>query len=292
MRQTVIAKAVPDSIRSIERRTSMKHLFSLFILTLSFSGAAFGECSTADKKALEAFDRAWGAAGLGGKREAMADFLAPDFVGLPDMIGKVKTLDDAMATFERNKTNPSTANVAFDHYIVSCTPTGATITHRNVSTAKGDNGKDHTAYSRSVHVLEKRGGKWLAVSSIVNDLDDSAVIWYLEQDWNNALLKRDRGWFEKNYAADFTGVSTATGKLNGKGEEIKEIANDTGLELAETTDMNIRVDGNMAVVTGIFRTKGKDEKGVAYDRRARYTDTWIKRDGRWQAWASQGTLIQ
>ena len=53
--------------------------------------------------------------------------------------------------------------------------------------------------------------------------------------------------------------------------------------------MNIRIDGRFAVITGTFRLKGKDEKGTAFDRKMRYTDTWIKRDGRWQAWSSQGT---
>jgi ketosteroid isomerase-like protein len=83
-----------------------------------------------------------------------------------------------------------------------------------------------------------------------------------------------------------------TGRLSNRAEDIAGIVNDKGLELAETSDMNVRLDGDKAVVTGIFRTRGKDGKGVAYDRRARYTATWIKRDGRWQAWASQGTLIQ
>jgi ketosteroid isomerase-like protein len=55
--------------------------------------------------------------------------------------------------------------------------------------------------------------------------------------------------------------------------------------------MDIRMDGNTAIVTGVFRTKGKDEKGVAYDRKIRFTDTWIKRDGRWQAWATAGSII-
>ena len=70
-----------------------------------------------------------------------------------------------------------------------------------------------------------------------------------------------------------------------------DIVGDKGLALAETYDMNVRVDGNVAIVTGVFRTKGKDDKGAAYDRTARFTDTWIKRDGRWQALASQGTMI-
>ena len=130
------------------------------------------------------------------------------------------------------------------------------------------------------------------MSNAGNPLDDSAIIWYLEQDWNDAAPKRDKAWFEKNYASDFSSVSSTTGKLSNKAEDIADLMNDKGtLELTETTDMNIRVDGNTAIVTGIYRTKGKDDKGVAYDRRSRFTDTWIKRDGRWQAWATAGAII-
>ena len=55
--------------------------------------------------------------------------------------------------------------------------------------------------------------------------------------------------------------------------------------------MNIRIDGNYAIITGTFRVNGKDGKGAGFDPKIRYTDTWIKRDGRWQAWSSQGTQI-
>lgn len=269
----------------------MRYIFGFTILVAAAFGTAFGQCSDADKKALEAFDVAWTRAGSGGDKAALMAIYADDYVGFPAMVGKVAAIDTTMATFERNRANPPSANTTADHYMISCTPVSATITHRNSTTTKGADGKEWTNYSRSVHILEKRGGKWQVVSNAGNSLDDSAVLWYLEQDWNNALMKRDRGWFDKHYASDFSGISSTSANLANKTQEISNIVNDKGLELAETTDMNIRVDGNMAVVTGIFRTKGKDEKGVAYDRRARYTDTWIKRDGRWQAWASQGTQI-
>jgi ketosteroid isomerase-like protein len=269
----------------------MKHIFVMFILMFTFSVYALGGCSDADKKALEALDRAWGAAGLNGDKAALAAIYADDYVGLPAMIGKAQTMKDTLATYERNKGNPPSSNTTFDHYLISCTPVTATITHRNTTTAKGADGRQSTTYSRSVHVLEKRGGKWQAVSNAGNNLDDTAVLWYLEQDWNNALMKRDRGWFDQNYASDFSSISSTSANLTGKTQEISDIVGDRGLELAETTDMNIRVDGNLAIVTGVFRTMGKDDKGAAYDRRTRYTDTWIKRDGRWQAWASQGTII-
>lgn len=273
---------------------SMRYILGTLILIVASFATALGECSDADKKALEAFDRAWGAAGVGGDKTALMAIYADDYVGLPGMLGKAATIDATMATFDRNKANPNGADKAtYDHYIITCTTVSATITHRNtVWTPMGEGGKPETFYTRSVHFLEKRNGRWQVVSNAGGGLDDSAVIWYLEQDWNDASPKRDKAWFEKNYAGDFTSVSSVTGKLSNKAEDIADTMNDKGtLELTETSDMNIRVDGNTAIVTGIYRTKGKDDKGVAYDRKIRFTDTWIKRDGRWQAWATAGATI-
>jgi len=250
------------------------------------------QCSEADKKALEAFDRAWGVAGQSGDKAALMAIYADDYAGLPDMSGKASTIDETMATFERNKTNPPNSNTTYDHYLITCTPNSATITHRNTTVRKGADGKPETFYGRSVHFLEKRNGKWVAVSNAGGGLTDSDTLWYLEQDWNNAAMKRDKAWFDKHFASDFRSVSGMTGEVSGKTKEIDDMMNDKGLEWAGTSDMNINVNGNMAYVTGIFHTKGKDDKGVAYDRRVRYIDTWVKRDGVWQAWTSQGTPLK
>ena len=273
----------------------MKSIFIIFALTFAFVGYTFGECGDADKKALETFDRAWGDAGVNGDSAALMAIYADDYMGLPGMQNKTQTIDSTMKTFERNKANPAGADkVTHDHYMISCTSNSATITHRNtVWTPEGEGGKPEMFYTRSVHVLEKRGGKWLVVGNAGNGLDDYTVLWYLEQDWNDASPKRDKTWFEKNYAADFSSVSSVTGKLSNKVEDIADTMNDKGtVELTETSDMNIRIDGNTAIVTGIYRSKGNDDKGVAYDRKIRFTDTWIKRDGSWQAWATAGAIIK
>ena len=93
--------------------------------------------------------------------------------------------------------------------------------------------------------------------------------------------------------------------LNGKGKSVRgsnvlvlgvaykkdidDMMSDKGLEWAGTSNMNVNVNGNNAVVTGVYHTKGKDAQGMAYDRKVRYIDTWVKRDGTWQIWTSQGT---
>jgi len=261
------------------------------LLAISAS-IALGQCSDGDKKMLEAFDRAWGAAGQAGDKAMLMAIYADDYMGLPDNQNKTATIDDTMAAFERNKSNPNPNKTTHDVYRVTCTPTSATITHRNVVwTANGTGGKPESFYTRSVHFLEKRNGKWQVVSNAGSGLDDYDTIGYLEQAWNDATMKGDKKWFEDNFASDFSSVSSESGALTNRAQELASFGKDKFTHV-ETTDMNIKMEGNAAVVTGIFHIKGTDDKGAAFDRRMRYTDTWIRRDGRWQAWASQGTMIK
>ena len=270
----------------------MRQIFGIVMLVAVTAGAAFAQCSDADKKALEAFDRAWGDAGVNGDKAALMNIYADDYMGLPGMQGKAATIDGTMAAFKENQANPAGADkVSHDMYVISCTANSGTITHRNIIwTPVGTGGKPETFWTRSVHVLEKRGGKWQVVSNAGHDMTDAMTLGYLEQDWNNAFWKRDKAWFDANFAPDFSNVSSTDGALTGKDKETANIIGDKSTyDLVETTGMDIRVDGRMAVITGVFHLRGKDEKGAAFDNKLRYTDVWIKRDGKWQAWSSQGT---
>ena len=128
----------------------MKNIFVLFILTFACAGYAFGECGDADKKALEAFDRAWGDAGVKGDRATLMTIYADDYTGLPAMQNKTQTLDDTMKAFEVDKANPQMADkISHDNYMITCTPTSAVITHRNIITTKnGACGKEETFWTR------------------------------------------------------------------------------------------------------------------------------------------------
>ncbi|CAN5845970.1 hypothetical protein BH18ACT7_BH18ACT7_24420 [soil metagenome] len=272
----------------------MKNIFVMFVLTFACAGYAFGECGESDKKALEAFDRAWGEAGQKGDRNALMAIYADDYAGMPEMQNKTQTIEATMKTFERDRANPNMADkVTHDNYMITCTPNSAVITHRNIVTTKnGAGGKEETFWTRSVHFLEKRGGKWQVVGNAGNGLDEYAILAYMEADWSNADVKRDAKWFEQNLAADYSGISSRTAKLSSKTEEIAGFKSDKSVyESAEARDLNIRIEGNAAYVTGVYHIKGRDEKGQPFDRRSRYTDTFIKRDGRWQVWTSQGTEI-
>lgn len=272
----------------------MKNIFLILALTITFTGYAFGECSDADKKALEAFDRAWGMAGDKGDRTALTSIYADDYTGFPAMLNKTKTIEATMAAFERNKANPNMADtISHDNYLINCTPNSATITHRNVITTKnGAGGKEETFWTRSVHFLEKREGRWQVVSNAGHDMDDYMMLGYMEMDWNTADRNKDMGWFEKNFAADYSSISSRTAKITNKAQDIADMKTDkTVTEWNDLSDMNVRVEGNTAVVTGIVHVKGRDEKNQPFERHVSFTDTYIKRDGRWQVWATQGTRI-
>ena len=272
----------------------MKNLFVAVLLMSAVAMTAYGQCSDADKKKLEEFDRAWGEASTMGDRAAIANYLADDFVGitLSGTHSKSQVIDDAVKAAEKNKNNPDAPKVTHDFYVISCTGNTATITHRNIITEKMK-GKEEVSYSRSVHFLEKRGGNWKVVSTTGSPLDDQAKLIYIEQEWNNADISRDAAWFEKNYADDATDISSRNGAISGKKETIEDLKSSKRvMEWAELSNLKVRVDGNFAVVTGVNHVKGHDEKGAGFDLSVSFTDTYIKRDGRWLVWATQGTEVK
>lgn len=273
----------------------MKSLQALILLGLSGVGVASAECSLADQKALEEFDKAWGQSSQSGDRAVLERVYASDFLDVAmDATGvnRDKAIGDAVADAEKNRGKPQTVTTVPDHYVIHCTANGATITHRNVITGIGADAKPWTQYRRSVHVLEKRKGAWQVVSNSGHALDDAGQIYYLEHDWNAADVGRDIAWYERNLAHDYTGVSSRSARLSNKEEEIADMKSSTStLQSAVLSELDVRVAGSSAVATGVNVIKGTDDKGQAFERRIRFTDTFVRRDGRWQVWATQGTVI-
>jgi ketosteroid isomerase-like protein len=252
------------------------------------------QCSDAEKAKLEEFDKAWTEAASRGDRARLQAIFADDFAST-DLTGsqdKTTTIDATVRAAERaratGQTPPPTTS---DNYIIACTPTSAVITHRATTTTTV-NGREQTSYFRSVHMLEKRGGRWQVVGNAGHTLNDASILLYMEHDWNDARKRKDVAWFERNIADDATGVSSTTGAIQTKREAIEAMRSDKSvIESIELREPTVRVEGNTAVVTGINRLRGRDEQGKPFDRRIRFTGTYIKRDGRWQVWAFQGTVI-
>jgi len=106
-----------------------------------------------------------------------------------------------------------------------------------------------------------------------------------EDRWARALIRRDGAEFDRLIAPDWI-YSDERGTM-GKRQAITEFT--TGADTvtdAGNEGMRAHVYGTTAVVTGILWTKGHS-KGVPFQHRYRYTDTWLRLGGRWQCIASQ-----
>ena len=132
-----------------------------------------------------------------------------------------------------------------------------------------------------------------AITTFAQPADDKSALLQIEREWNNALKTKDAAWFERNLSSDLTDTSSGDGALHTKAENIAALRGDkTVYESMELSSLQVRVEGNAGVVTGVNHLKGKNEKGEPFDVKLAFTDTYIKRDGRWLVWASQHTRLR
>jgi ketosteroid isomerase-like protein len=103
-----------------------------------------------------------------------------------------------------------------------------------------------------------------------------------ERDACKAFLDADPAALERVLTADFT-LTLSNGEVSTRADEIKDLrSGKVHYDVFENYDMKARLySDNTAVVLGKTRVKGTAE-GKQFDRVVRFTDTLIKRDGRWQ----------
>jgi ketosteroid isomerase-like protein len=114
------------------------------------------------------------------------------------------------------------------------------------------------------------------------------TLFRLEDQWTQALVRRDAATFDRLLAPRF--VYTENDQVMTKAQLIDGVVrgSDT-VASAANEDMKAYVYGNAAVVTGWLVVKGRGKDG-AFNRRYRYTDTWVQRSGRWQVIAAHDYL--
>lgn len=266
----------------------MKTSIIAISLGLAMAGNVHAACSSADKAALQAFDRDWAAAAEKGDAKALDAYYSNDYLGMAPGGGmdKAAAIADAIANAREGGDAVVTKP---DFYQIHCSGDSAVISHRNVTT-EGTGDQAETWYGRSVHHMVKEGGDWKVMSNTGHPLGDGGIVTYLDLEWNVAELAGDKAWFERNLAEDYMGVSSRTGALETKEALVASVGSDKVTQ-ADSTDVRTNIDGDRAQVTGIYHTRGTDKDGKAFDRKTRYIDTFIKRDGRWQIWSSQGTEV-
>lgn len=129
----------------------------------------------------------------------------------------------------------------------------------------------------------------LAALLIVQAQDaDTRALLRLEDGWASALVNRDRAAFERMLAPKF--VYTENAQLMDRASVLTGLLQGDTVTAARNDSMVVHRYGAVtAVVTGWLIVEGAGTSG-AYEHRYRFTDTWVKRAGKWQIVAAQDYL--
>ncbi len=104
-----------------------------------------------------------------------------------------------------------------------------------------------------------------------------------------SLIKKDRATMERLYADDYT-YTHSNGTVANKAQDIAaSLSSDQAWTAHKSDDLKVRVYRDVAVVTGISTLSGS-AKGYASGPR-RFTEVWVRRNGRWQMVSGQSTLV-
>ena len=154
---------------------------------------------------------------------------------------------------------------------------------------------------KGVDIWRKIDGKWKCVLTIWNSnkpteemlapIATVELFTRLENEWNNAIVKKDAKALDLLYAKEYT-YTDPTGKVYNKQQDISEVT--SGNYKSETpsviNDISVNSYGNIAVVKGLYTVKatlnGKDISGTN-----RFVDVFVMRDGRWQCVSTQSSKL-
>jgi ketosteroid isomerase-like protein len=112
----------------------------------------------------------------------------------------------------------------------------------------------------------------------------------INKEYDEALVRGDTAALERIFGEEFIYTSTS-GEVLNKPQQL-ELFRSGAMKIASgaSDDVQVRLYGNIALVIGSFIAKGQF-KGQPFDSTERYTSVWVKRGGRWQLIAEQGTLV-
>ena len=112
----------------------------------------------------------------------------------------------------------------------------------------------------------------------------------MERNWAKAIVERNVAKIREIVAADVI-LTTPDGTVQSLDDDLAELQSGAfTAELYDSFDMRVKLYGDCAVVTGKTKLKGK-YNGENVQDQFRWTDTFVKRRGRWQVVASQATPL-
>lgn len=120
---------------------------------------------------------------------------------------------------------------------------------------------------------------------------DEAELRAVEERWDAASVKGDTAALGE-ILADSLITTTPEGKVRTKAQTLARIkSGEVKFETSKVDDLKIAVYGNAAVVNGRWRGKFV-ENGKSKDGVERFTDFFIRENGKWRCVASHASNIQ
>jgi uncharacterized protein (TIGR02246 family) len=112
----------------------------------------------------------------------------------------------------------------------------------------------------------------------------------LDSERSQAIVLGDTATLERIYADDYSSVGTS-GAVRNKAQAIAD--NKSGslkIESQSFDNVNVRVYGDAAVITGVVTQKGRD-KGKDISGQSRFTRVYVKRNGQWRIVAGHSSRL-
>jgi len=111
----------------------------------------------------------------------------------------------------------------------------------------------------------------------------------LENEWGEAIVKRDTASFDRLMADDYIGINDGSVFAPTKAQYIEYVKSSKEEMLSFVIDeWKVRVYGDAAVVMARVTMK-MQSAGKEMTSQSRFTDTWVKRAGRWQCVAGHNS---
>jgi hypothetical protein len=146
----------------------------------------------------------------------------------------------------------------------------------------------HRSVTRSLFLVALTATPLLAQKKVKEAKPGSVELIRLENQWADAMVKRNRAFFDKYLAPKF--VYTENDKLMQRDEVLDGMISSDTVTAAHNEAMEVHEYGAVtAVVTGWLIVEGRS-KGVPFMHRYRFTDSWVKRKAGWQIVAAQDYL--
>jgi ketosteroid isomerase-like protein len=123
----------------------------------------------------------------------------------------------------------------------------------------------------------------------INKAKIAQMLERMEHDWTDAYQHKDRAALARILADDWRGQYPWG--VRTKTQSLDEMMNgDTTIQAITFGPMQVRLYGETAVVMGSDEEKSA-VNGKSTTGHYTWTDVWVRRDGRWQAVASQMTIV-